>query len=118
MVPELWSQDHQVTSGATVELLRGTRSGEEGGCLSGSSLVDLDSKESTCNAGDMGLIPGSERYPGEGNGYPLQYSCLENSMDRGAWRATIHGVANSRTAAAAAKSLQSCPTLCDPIDHD
>ena len=118
MMPELWSQDHQVTSGATVELLRGTRSGEEGGCLSGSSLVDLDSRESTCNAGDMGLIPGSGRYPGEGNGYPLQYSCLENSMDRGAWRATIHGVANSRTAAAAAKSLQSCPTLCDPIDHD
>ena len=49
-----------------------------------------DSKESTCNTG-LGLIPGSGRSP-EGNGYPLQYSCLENSMDRGAWWATVHGV--------------------------
>ena len=52
-----------------------------------------DSKESACNAGDLGLIPGSGRFPGEGNGYPLQYSCLENPMDRGAWQATVHGVA-------------------------
>ena len=44
-----------------------------------------DSKESACNVGDLGLIPGSGRAPGEGNGYPLQDSCLENSMDRGAW---------------------------------
>ena len=44
-----------------------------------------DGKESTCNAGDPGSIPGSGRSPGERNGYPLQYSCLENSMDRGAW---------------------------------
>ena len=44
-----------------------------------------DGKESACNAGDPGSIPGSGRSPGEGNGYPLQYSCLENSMDRGAW---------------------------------
>ena len=50
-----------------------------------------DGKESTCNAEDPGLIPGSEKSPGEGNGYPLQYSCLENSMDRGAWQATVHG---------------------------
>ena len=42
-------------------------------------------KESTCNAGDLGSIPGLRRYPGEGNGYPLQYSSLENSMDRAAW---------------------------------
>ena len=48
-----------------------------------------------CNAGDLGLIPGSGRSPGEGNGYPLQYSCLENSMDRGAWQATVHGVTES-----------------------
>ena len=54
-------------------------------------------KESASNAGDTGLIPGLERFPGEGNGYPLPYVCLENSMDRGAWRATVHGVANSRT---------------------
>ena len=48
-----------------------------------------DSKESTCNSGDLGSIPGSGRFPGEGNGYPLQYSCLENSKDRGAWWATV-----------------------------
>ena len=51
-----------------------------------------DSKESACNAQDPGSIPGLGRSPGEGNGYPLQYSCLENSMDRGAWWATVHGV--------------------------
>ena len=56
-----------------------------------------DSKKSACNARDPGLIPGLGRPPGEGNGYPLQYSCLENPMDRGAWRATIHGVAKSWT---------------------
>ena len=50
-------------------------------------------KESACNAGDLGSIPGSGRSPGEGNGNPLQYSCLENSMDKGAWQATVHGVA-------------------------
>ena len=50
------------------------------------------SKESTCNAEDMGLIPWSGRSPGEGNGNPLQYSCLGNPMDRGAWWATVHGV--------------------------
>ena len=50
-------------------------------------------KESGCNTGDPGLIPGLGRYPGERNGNPLQDSCLENPMDRGAWRATVHGVA-------------------------
>ena len=49
-------------------------------------------KESACNAGDLGLIPGSGRSPGEGNGNPLQYSCLENPTDRGVWQATVHGV--------------------------
>ena len=52
-------------------------------------------KESACNAGDLGLILGSGRSPGEGNSYPLQYSGLENSMDRGAWWATVHTVAES-----------------------
>ena len=56
-----------------------------------------DGKEYACNEGDPGLIPGSGRSPGEGNGSPLQYSCLENSMDRGAWRAIVHGVAKSQT---------------------
>ena len=54
-------------------------------------------KESVCNVGDLGLIPGLGRSPGEGNGYSLLYSCLENSMDRGVWRATICGVAKSWT---------------------
>ena len=57
-------------------------------------------KESTCNAGDagdMGLLPGSGRSPGGGHGNPLQYSCLENPIDRGAWWATVHGVLKSQT---------------------
>ena len=54
-------------------------------------------KESACNAGGLGSIIGLERYPREGNGSPLQYSCLENSMDREVWQATVHGVAQSRT---------------------
>ena len=56
----------------------------------------LSSKESACNAGDTGSIPRSERPPGGGNGNPLQYSCLGNPMDRGAWQATVHGVAKSQ----------------------
>ena len=55
-------------------------------------LGGSDSKESTCNAGDVGSIPGSGRSPGERNGNPLQYSYLENSINRGAWQATVHGV--------------------------
>ena len=60
----------------------------------------LSGKESACkagDAGDMGSIPGSGRPPGGGNGNPLQCSCLENPMDRGAWWATVHGAAKSRT---------------------
>ena len=56
-----------------------------------------DGKESTCSARDPGLIPGSRRSPVEGNGNPLQYSCLENPMDRGAWQAIVHGVTKSGT---------------------
>ena len=56
-----------------------------------------EGKASACNAGDPGSIPESGRSPGEGNGSPLQYSCLENPMDRGAWQATVHGVAKSQT---------------------
>ena len=55
----------------------------------------LCGKESTCNVGDLGSIPGLGRSPGEGNGKPLQYSCLENPMDGGDWQATVHGVAKS-----------------------
>ena len=53
-------------------------------------------KESACSAGDLGLIPGSGRSSGEGNGNPLQYPCLENLMDTGAWWAAVHGVAKSQ----------------------
>ena len=60
-------------------------------------ICSSDGKESTCNVGDQGSIPGSGRFPGEGKGHPLQYSCLENSMDTGAWRATVHRVTTSRT---------------------
>ena len=62
-------------------------------CFPGS----LDGKASANNAGDTGSIPGLGRSPGKGNGNPLQYSCLENPMDPGAWWATVHGVAKSRT---------------------
>ena len=63
------------------------------GGLSGGS----DGKESACYAGDLGSIPGLGRSPGEGNGYPFQYSGLENPLGRGAWWATVCGVAKSRT---------------------
>ena len=58
----------------------------------GGSVVNL----TACNAGDLGSIPGLGRYPEEGNGKALQYSCLENPMDRGAWQATVHGVTKSQ----------------------
>ena len=59
--------------------------------------VDSDGKKPAYNTGDPSLIPGLERCPGEGNGYPLQNSCLENSMDRGAWQATVHVVTKNWT---------------------
>ena len=62
-------------------------------CFPGGS----DGKESACKAEDLGLIPEFGRSPGEGNGNPLQYSCLETSMDRGARQAIVHGVTKSRT---------------------
>ena len=85
-----------------------------------------DSKESACSAGDSGSILGSGRSPGEGNGNPLQYSCLENPMDGGAWWATVHGVAKSLTRLndftftftfQFSLVIQSCPTLCDPMNR-
>ena len=59
-------------------------------------LGGSDGKASACNAGDLGSIPGLERSPGEGNGSPLQYSCLESPMDGRAWQATVHGVTKSQ----------------------
>ena len=76
-------------------------------------------KNLPASAEDAGLIPGLEISPGEANGNPLQYSCLDNATDIRAWWATVHGLQRVRPdlmTAAAAKSLQSCPTLCDPLD--
>ena len=70
------------------------------------SLVAQMVEESDCNAGDLGWIPGSGRSPGEGNGNPLQYSCLGNPMDRGAWRVTVHEDAKSWTTEHALWSLR------------
>ena len=65
-------------------------------CVCTDTYSDSDGKESACSTGDPGSIPGSRRCPGEGNGNPLQYSCLENPMDRGVWQAPIHRVAKSQ----------------------
>jgi len=65
--------------------------------VSGGFPGGSDYKQSACNAGNPGLIPGSGRSHREGNGNPLQYSCLENCMDRGAWRAIVHVIRKSRT---------------------
>ena len=54
-------------------------------------------KESPCSEGDLGSVPGLGRSPGKGNGYPLEYSCLENPMDRGLWQAIVHGVTKNQT---------------------
>ena len=61
-----------------------------------STFGGSDDKESASNARDLGSIPELGRFPGEGNGNPLKYSCLENSMARGAWQATVHGVTKSQ----------------------
>ena len=91
----------------------------------------LSGKESACNAGDLGSIPGSGKSSGGGNDNPLQYSCLENSTDKGAWRATVHRVSKSwmqlshqqthilqSLSCSCSFSLvaQSCPTFCDPME--
>ena len=77
-----------------------------------------DGKESHCNAGSLSLIPASGRSPGERNGYPLQYSCLENSMDKGAWRAIIYGVAKSWTWLTSNNSLHfQCISSCNFSQH-
>ena len=83
-----------------------------------STQKEEDSKESACGVRDQGSIPGSGRSPGEGNGDPLQYSCLENPMGGGVWQATVHGVAKSQTRLSDFTSLTPCPryleTTCNP----
>ena len=64
-------------------------------CSSSGLPCSSDAKESACNVGDLGLVLELGRSPGGGQGNPLQYSCLDNSTDRGAWRATVHGIAES-----------------------
>ena len=93
-----------MTTGKTIALTRWTFSGKVMSLLFNmpfrlvmSFSGDSDGKASAYNAGDPGSIPGSGKSPGEGNGNPFQYSCLENPMDRGAWWATVHGVAKSQT---------------------
>ena len=71
----------------------------------------LDGKESTCNAGGLGLIPELERSPGEGIRYALQYSCLGNPMDRGAWQVTVHGVARESDMTEQLTFSHSCFTM-------
>ena len=70
------------------------------------------SKGSACSAGDTGLIPGSRRFLGEGNGKILHYPCLENPMDRGAWRAIVHGVSRVRHDLVTKPSPVHCQTSC------
>ena len=65
-------------------------------------------RDSTCHAGDTGLIPGSGRSPRVGNGHPLQYPCLKNSMDRGAWQATFHGFSRSWTRSSLKHKQKKC----------
>ena len=94
-----WAIVHGVTESDTTKMSTGNLRGFPG---------DSGGKESACNAGDPGLIPGLGRSPGEGNGYLLQDSCLKNSMDRGAWWAIVHGVAKSRTRLSDFTSLYVC----------
>ena len=78
-----------------------------------------DSKESACNVGDLGSSPGLGRSAGGGHGNPLQYSCLENPMDRGAWCATVHGVAKSWTGLSDYAQHTGCvgSSLCGALFH-
>ena len=89
--------------------------------LEGSFPGGSEVKASACNVGDLGSIPGSGRSPGEGNGNPLQYSCLENPMDGGAWWATVHLVAKSWTRRLdlnpGLSDLKVCARTCHPNSH-
>ena len=96
-----WLEDRDESAGP-MEIAEGSRfwlSGRRGASPGGIRHLTggSDSKESACNAGDPDLIPESGRSPGGGNGDPLQYSCLENPTDRGAWGATLHGITKSQT---------------------
>ena len=85
--------------------------------LSSSSSCDSDSKESACNARDPCSIPRSGRFPGEGNGNPLQYACLDNSIYKGAWQATVPCVTKSQTRLSDSHSLTHCSVFISCPGH-
>ena len=89
----LWGEYYVIFAAKNLEVEWSPR-GSLGGSVSKESTCNA--KETVCNAGDLGLIPGSGRSPGEGSGSPLQYSYLETPMDRGTWRATQHGITRVR----------------------
>ena len=90
-----WEIDGETVETVSDFILGGSKITADGDC-SQSFPGGSEVKASASNAGDPGSIPGSGRSPGEGNGNSLQYSCLENPMDRGAWWATVHEVTNSQ----------------------
>ena len=81
-------------------------------------ICGSDDKESACNAGDLGSIPGSGRSPGEGNDYPLQYACLENSIDRGAWQATVHGIHRTESLHCSPETTTTLLIIYTPIQNE
>ena len=83
-------------------------------CPSTGSPGGSDSKESAYNAGDPGSVPELERSPGEGDGYPVQYSCLGHSMGSGAWQAAVHGVVKSQTRLSD-QHFSLCPSTCKAL---
>ena len=89
-----WQIDEEAVSDF---IFGGSKITADGDCSHEIKRRLLRGKVSACNAGDLGSIPGLGRFPGKGNGNPLQYPCLENPMDRGAWWAIVHGVTNSWT---------------------
>ena len=90
--PNGYHQKDQVSNVARIRWRLVGISGDQGDLV-----VAQIGKASACNAEDLGLIPELGRFPGEGNGNPLQYSCLENSMDGGAWQVRVHGISKSQT---------------------
>ena len=95
-----WQMDGEKVETVTVFILLGYKITADGDCsheIKRCLPGGLDGKESACNAGGPASIPELGRFPGEGNGNPLQYSCLETPMDREAWRATVHGFTKSQT---------------------
>ena len=105
MATLLFSLDFLITNQTVVSILSSSKKNKQSRKINTSELKNLvrnslpwwlRDKESTCNAGDAGWIPGWWRSPGEGNDHPLQYSCLDNSVDKGAWRAAVHGVSSKQ----------------------